>query len=130
MKEPLLKGKVLKILDPYRVVVDIGRDKGITFEMRFIIYELGEEIFDPDTGELLDRLEIIKHQLRVSQIQEKFSVMRSDETERDYGMSLLGWNTTEERYKTVPLSTAEKPAKASEKEYKIIKVGDFVRQSA
>ena len=124
---PLLKGKVLKILDPYRVVVDIGYQDGIKNDMKFIIYELGDEILDPDTGRVIDRLEIIKHNIKVTQIQEKFSIMRSDEYEPDFMKTLLTSGNI--NTKVIPLSTEEKPAKSSEKEYKKIKVGDLVRQN-
>jgi hypothetical protein len=120
MLEPLT-GKVLKILDSYRVVVDIGYNKGITKDMKFIIYELGEEIHDPDTNEIIDRLEIIKHHIKVIQIQEKFSVMKSDEWD-DFAMLGGGFK------QLIPLSTEKEPPKSSEKEYKKIKVGDLVRE--
>lgn len=127
MTEPLLTGRVLKILDPYRVVVDIGYNKGIKNNMKFIIYELGEEIIDPDTRRVIDRLEIIKHCIKVIQIQEKFSVMKSDEYEPDFFKT---FTSGDYQSKIIPLSTEEKPAKSSEKEYKKIKVGDLVRQIA
>jgi len=122
--EPL-RGKVLKILDPYRVIVNIGYNQGIKKDMKFIIYELGENIIDFDTGQIIDRLEIIKHHIKVTQIQEKFSVMKSDEYEPDIFKTVI---TSGYQTKTIPLSTDEEPSKSSEKEYKKIKIGDLVRQ--
>jgi hypothetical protein len=126
MPVPLLKGKVLKILDPFRVVVNIGYENGIKNNMKFVIYELGERIFDPDTGLIIDQLEIIKHKIKVTQIQEKFSIMKSDEYEPDIFKTVL--MSGDFQSKTIPLSTDEKPSKSSEKEYKKIKIGDLVRQ--
>ncbi|MFA5253226.1 MAG: hypothetical protein WC367_00980 [Methanoregula sp.] len=124
--EPL-KGKVLKILDPYRIVVNIGYDQGIKRGMEFIIYELGEDILDPDTGKVLDKLEIIKHRLIVTQVQEKFSIMKSDEYEAAESFAAIISGVSNQK-RLVPLFTEEKPQKLSENEYKKIKVGDFVRQ--
>lgn len=124
----LLRGKVLKILDPYRVVVDIGYEMGIKKDMKFIIYELGEEIRDPDTCKVIDRLEIVKHSIKVSQIQEKFSVMKSDEYENEPSIAVMLSMYSLSQRKIIPLSTEEVPPKSSEKDYKKIKVGDLVRQ--
>ncbi|MHB8164140.1 MAG: hypothetical protein ACYDDV_07285 [Methanoregula sp.] len=122
MLEPLLKGKVLKILDQYRVIVDIGYEKGIKNNMKFIIYSLGEEIYDPETGLAIDRLEIIKHRMKVTQIQEKFSILKSDEQMFEH-IFLAGTVT-----KLKPLETDEKVPQSSENNQRKIKVGDLVRQ--
>lgn len=75
----VLKGKIIRILDKKRVIVDIGFNQNIRKEMKFFVYDLGDEIRDPQTNELIDRLEIVKHRLKVTHIQEKFSIMRSNE---------------------------------------------------
>lgn len=77
--EMVLKGKIIKILDKKRIIVDIGFNQNIKKDMKFFIYDEGDEVRDPQTNEFIDRLEIVKHRLKVSHIQEKFSIMRSNE---------------------------------------------------
>ncbi len=122
----VLHGKVIKILDEFRVVVDIGHKDGIKKDMKFFIYEYGEEIHDPITNEIIDKIEIVKHHIKVTHIQEKFSIMRSDEYEEPYIIGSVFAKTFQLR--TIPFSTETKPLKSSPEGYKIVKVGDLVRQ--
>jgi len=123
--EKLLKGKVLKILDPYSVIVNIGYNDGIQKDMKFIIYTLGEEIYDPETNDVIDKLEIIKHRMRVVQIQEKFSILKSDEYnfQRNFLIHAFG----NEPFKTLKELNLNEKVKFNDENKKII-VGDLVRQ--
>lgn len=55
----ILTGRVVKVIDEYRLVINKGSDDGITENNQFIIYHLGEELFDPDTKESLGILELV-----------------------------------------------------------------------
>jgi hypothetical protein len=129
MEEPIsvLKGKVIKILDNFRVVVDIGYDQGITKDMKFFIYEYGDEIRDPTTNEIIDRIERIKHRIKVIHIQEKFSIMRSDEYYRPFSKFFL-FPGSSAAYDILPLTTDINSIKSPQKVSKLIKIGDLVRQ--
>lgn len=128
MYEPIsvLKGKVIKILDDQRVVVDIGYEQGIKKDMKFFIFEYGEEIRDPTTNEIIDKIERIKHKIKVTHIQEKFSIMKSNEYHRPFSKFLLG--ATPAAYDTVPFTIDINSIKPPQKESKLIKIGDLVRQ--
>jgi hypothetical protein len=77
----LIEGKIAKIIDSATVVINRGSETGVENGMKFIIYQKGEEIFDPDTGESLGFFEHIKAKIKVIQVNEKFSTARSAETE-------------------------------------------------
>lgn len=130
----LLKGKVAKIIDEYRVVLNIGYDKNVEEGMRFIIYELGDEIKDPDTDESLGNYENVKAKVRIVNVSEKFSTAESDET-ISYGpvvpvtvamVTAMG-NGREER-KKLPLSDDVKKDIYKSDSVDPIKIGDLVRQ--
>src|SRR5438093_56490 len=70
----MIHTRIAKILSPTKVVLPVGAEHGVLEGTEFIIYELGEEIHDPETGESLGRLELHKGRVRVSQIQDKLCV--------------------------------------------------------
>ena len=76
-------GKVLHVIDrgydDYEVVINKGGNDGISPNDRFLIYAIGEELFDPDTGENLGRLEIVKGIAKPKHIQEKVTTLISAE---------------------------------------------------
>ena len=76
-----IKGKVVKILDEYSVVVDVGSVNGVEEDMEFVIYEEGESIEDPDTGEEIGMMEFPKARVEPYHIMENMTVMESSETE-------------------------------------------------
>ncbi len=70
----LINGKVAAIIDHSAVVINKGYRDGVEKDMKFIIYENGEEIFDPDTSESLGKLEYIKAHVIVKFPSEKNSL--------------------------------------------------------
>lgn len=77
----ITQGKVVKIVDEYSVVVDIGSKHGVGEDMEFVIFEEGETVTDPDTGEELGRMEHPKAKVKPHHIMEELTVMESAETE-------------------------------------------------
>lgn len=72
-----IEGKIAKILDEYNVAINVGRKHGVTEGMPFVIYAQGdEEVRDPDTGELLGRLEMVKGYISIALAQENMSLCR------------------------------------------------------
>ena len=77
-----IDGKVVSVSpDSFSVVINKGDRDGVKKGMRFLIYKLGEELFDPDTCESLGRLEVICGEGRVTHVQEKMSTIMSSEIE-------------------------------------------------
>jgi hypothetical protein len=79
MKLDPVQGKIIKILDNERIIVNVGYNDGVVKGMKFYIFSEGDEVNDPETNISLGRIEIIKHRVIVIQVQDKFSIMRSNE---------------------------------------------------
>lgn len=60
-------------------VLNKGRNHGIEEHHKFIILEIGNDIIDPETGENLGPLEIVKGRVKVLHIQDKITTLESDE---------------------------------------------------
>lgn len=75
-----MEAKVIKIVDEYKIAINKGSTDGVNKNDKFIIFKKGEELFDPDTNESLGFLEIPKLKMKVYNIQEKITLLESDET--------------------------------------------------
>lgn len=74
--------KVVKVVDKFTVVINAGSDNGIKNGQTFLIVGVGEVIQDPDTGESLGALEILRGKARVVHVQERLSTLVSAELEK------------------------------------------------
>ncbi len=63
------------------IVINKGSADGVQNGDQFLIFGYGDEITDPVTGENLGRLEVVKGRGKVVHAQERFSTVRSIETE-------------------------------------------------
>lgn len=118
----MIEGKVAKIIDDTDVVVNVGEEDGVERDMEFIVYEVGEVIEDPDTGEALGNVEHVKARVKPKHIQEKITVMTSAETTTK-NTGVYGLNLSQS--KTVQRSIAS----SAEEEYDDeVKVDDLIRQ--
>ena len=70
--------KVASIIDDKRVVVNKGANDGIHLNQMFLIYKLGDEIIDPDTKEILGKLEIVLGRGIVTHVQDKMATLTSN----------------------------------------------------
>lgn len=70
--------KVAKVRDEYCLVLNKGSKNGLKVGQRFLIYSIGEEIFDPDTKESLGQLEIVKGTGKVTHLQPTMATIQSD----------------------------------------------------
>src|SRR5882724_6726445 len=69
----MIHTKIARILSPTRVVLAAGQEHGVLEGMEFIIYELSDPIFDPETKESLGELELHKGRVKVIHVQENLS---------------------------------------------------------
>lgn len=72
-------GKVLRIFDERSLLVNIGSREGLKRGDSVVVIERGGEVKDPESGESLGDLELVKARLTAVDVQEKMSVL---ETER------------------------------------------------
>jgi hypothetical protein len=89
MAEPQL-ALVVKVIDPYTVVINKGSRHGVHFQHEFLIFENGEELKDPETGESLGKLEIVKGRGEVKHLQESLTTIRSSTTHQQRASYGLG----------------------------------------
>ncbi|MCQ2802626.1 MAG: hypothetical protein MJ225_03045 [Bacilli bacterium] len=69
--------KVIKVNSDFEIVINCGSDDGIEETTQFLIYKLGEELFDPDTNESLGHLEILCGKGKVKHLQPKITTLYS-----------------------------------------------------
>ena len=76
-------GRVVNVMNPTTVVVNIGTDHGVRNGSIFLLVGLGEKITDPDTGEILEQLELVRGRVEVTHAQQKISTLTSVDVLRD-----------------------------------------------
>ena len=74
--EPIV-GQIARILNSTTLVINRGTKHGVKNGMKFIIYEEGDEITDPETGESMGHYEQVKGTVEVFNAQEKMSEART-----------------------------------------------------
>lgn len=73
-------GTIIRInADNTEFVINKGNEHGVRKGYKFLIIEIGESIEDPETGENLGELEIIKGEAMTLHIQDKMSTLISNE---------------------------------------------------
>ncbi|MEK6375183.1 MAG: hypothetical protein AABO58_21120 [Acidobacteriota bacterium] len=76
---PLFPGRVIKVLNDYKVVINRGASDGIKKNMALLIYGLSrEELKDPETGENLGKLEIVRGTGVVAHVQDRMATVESN----------------------------------------------------
>ncbi|TMB65481.1 MAG: hypothetical protein E6J43_11940 [Chloroflexi bacterium] len=135
-KQPLT-GVVARILNEREIAINLGAVNGVREDMKFgVLSQNPHVITDPNTGETLGELDRPKVYVKVSQVQEKFSVARTYET---YTANVGGtapelglmqifraprWVT---KVKTLRVDQSDLPGELSERD-SIVKVKDRVVQ--
>ncbi len=119
MMGAMLKGKIAMILDERRAAVNLAADSGVAVGDVFIVYNEGAEVTDPDSGESLGRIEVVKAQVTVSHVQEKLCIVERPveaEPEPDQSDVLSARMARVDQYKQASKRTQP------------IKVGDLARR--
>lgn len=91
---------VAKVLTEFRLIINRGAQEGVKEGMTYLIYEMGEEIIDPETDLSLGNLEITKGQGRVINVQPKMATIESTLTKRVQANTLISLSTGN-NYETV-----------------------------
>jgi hypothetical protein len=74
MSKPI-RGKVARILNSKELALNLGAEDGVRIGMYFDILDpIGEDITDPDTGEVIGSLERPKVRVKIIRVQERLSV--------------------------------------------------------
>lgn len=75
-----LIGRVIKVLREDHLVANLGLEHGVQPGDRFVVFEVGEEIVDPESDESLGRIERVKTEVVAFHVQEKMSQLRPMES--------------------------------------------------
>ena len=121
------KYKIAKIIDEYQVVVNAGSNDLIHDDDCLEVYQPGQEVTDPDTGESLGTLDFVKAKLRVVNVFPKMCVCENRETEQKSFFSNISQSLFFEE--TLPMNVQTTDISGGyEGIDKKIKVGDLVRK--
>jgi hypothetical protein len=135
MREPLVEGKVAKIISVRELGINIGASQGVEEGMIFaILAETPLRVEDPDTAEVLGEIERYKVKVKATEVFDRFSICRTYETYETGGMfpsslaSFIALSGPATRHvRTLKIEDSELPPPLSEEE-SYVKVGDRVRQ--
>ena len=74
MSEPI-RGKVARVLNSREIALTVGSSDGVVVGMFFDVMDpKGEDITDPDTGDILGSVERPKVRVQITKVQERLSV--------------------------------------------------------
>lgn len=126
-----LVGKIAQIIDETKFVINLGNKDGVRVGQKFIIYQEGDEIFDPVNKESLGKLELPKGTIVVEHVQERLSIAATEqietESERKKTLSELMVEAsvqTERDRKKLPVDRTDLHPQAR---VTPVKIGDWIR---
>lgn len=77
MTEPI-RGRVARILNSRDLVINRGNEAGVRLGMKFAVLDpAGQDITDPETGDVLGSVSRTKVQVEVTQVTDKLAVART-----------------------------------------------------
>ncbi|MET0648636.1 MAG: hypothetical protein ABW208_18650 [Pyrinomonadaceae bacterium] len=82
-----LTGRIIRILDTRTVVINLGREHGITDASIFRILGEPEQIIDPVTNEVLGSVKVTKTRVRATQVFDKFTTASTTWVEHGVAVS-------------------------------------------
>lgn len=126
-----ITGHVARILSDDELILNVGREHGVKEGMEFVIFSESDPVFDPQTGEDLGPLEIVKGRVKVFHVQERISRTRTETYVVELpslGEVLSGspFLPSRREIRRRKLKIDEPAIKPIEEEY-TVKVGDKVR---
>lgn len=133
----MIRGKVARVLNSRELALNIGSEHGVREGMLFdVIDPKGEDIVDPDTGDIIGSLERPKVRVKVISVQNKLSVASTYKKERvnvggvGIGTSAISQLFMQPEYVTQyeTLKTEEKTWEDISEEESYVKSGDPVVQ--
>src|SRR6476646_4819462 len=69
-----IEGSVARVEDQYTLIINRGSDHGVTEGMEFaVMADDGDQIIDPETGDVIGELPSEKLRIRVFEVQPKYS---------------------------------------------------------
>lgn len=67
-------GKVIRILDKRTVIINLGKEAGVSSSSFFSIMGEPEQIIDPETNKILGEVTIVKSRVKAKEVATKFTI--------------------------------------------------------
>ncbi|MGX8884024.1 hypothetical protein ACWWD9_12520 [Methylovorus sp. SPW-M1] len=123
--------KVASVRDSYTIIISKGSEHGVKSGDKFLIVGLGEVIKDPDSGEDIEQLEIVRGKAIAKHVQNKVTTLESCEyykssdvreikkvtTKTSGALSIFGPQDS--------VTESIKPGESMLQKFEGVKVGDF-----
>ena len=137
--EEQICGKVARILNSREIVINVGAEDSVKLDMYFDVMDSkGENIRDPDTGEILGSIDRPKVRVKVISVFEKMSIASTYKSRSiNIGGSALSLTTATIARSLMPakyvneyetLKTDEKTWEDLDESESYVNTGDVVRQ--
>lgn len=133
-----IRGKVARVLNSREIAINLGSTNGVVVGMHFDVIDpdpKGKDIRDPDTNEVLGSLNSLKVRVRITKVQERLSLARTQKKQVNIGGhgGPLGdfsrWLMPPKwRTKYESLKAEERPWEELSEEESYVKIGDPVVQ--
>jgi hypothetical protein len=130
-----IKGRVARILNSREIAINRGAEHGVETGMRFVVLsEMGEDIEDPDTGEVLGSIYRPKVEVEIISVTAKLSIGRTFRKHRrnlgGSGIGSLGKAFEPPKWVSVTetLKTQERSWQDISESESYVKTGDPVEQ--
>ncbi len=89
-KKGTFPATIAKVIDDYKLVINRGSENGIREGQRMLVYYVSDEdIKDPNTGESLGYLELVRGTGKIIFLQDKIAILESDKVQ--YKRILSAW---------------------------------------
>ncbi len=122
--------RVASVIDDSRLVLNVGSNEGVKVGQTYLIYGIGQNVVDPETGEDLGALELVRGRGKVEHLQPTMCTVRSSMQKKvpgnkkvyRQGKSGLG------NFFGNPIQEVEEGERMIELAFDDAAVGDYARQ--
>lgn len=96
MAQKKIKGKIIRILDTTSLIINLGKEHGITYSSIFYVLGDSEPVIDPETNAELGSVKVAKIRVKASQVFDKFTIATTSWVNTVYKYELFADDQMEE----------------------------------
>lgn len=124
--------RVAQVVDEYRLVLNVGKRDGVTARDNFLIYGLGGEVKDPETGENLGVLELLRGRGKVEHLQDSICTIHSTMQRQVPGLKKI-YHRDSARVGVLSMfgqqvQEIEEPTRSVDEPFDSPEIGDYARK--
>ncbi|WP_234180017.1 hypothetical protein [Sphingopyxis sp. NFH-91] len=122
--------RVASVIDDRRVVLNVGSNDGVKIGQTYLIYGIGQNVVDPETGEDLGTLELVRGRGKVEHLQPAMCTVRSTMQKKVPGNKKVyrQGKTGLGNFFGNPIHEVEEGERMIELPFDAATVGDYARQ--